>query len=66
MAKAIAEEVGYATPNSKAFLLLDEELRKNRMVYPQGEDLKNAEFQSDIGEAITIYDQYWEKLKVGN
>lgn len=66
VAKAIAEEVGYATPNSKAFLLLDEELRKNRMVYPQGEDLKNAEFQSDIGEAITIYDQYWEKLKVGN
>ena len=65
VAKAIAEEVGYATPNTKALVLLDEELQNNRMVYPKTTDLKNAEFQTDIGEAITIYEEYWEKLKAG-
>jgi spermidine/putrescine transport system substrate-binding protein len=65
VAKAIAEEVGYATPNIKALSLLDDELRQNRMVYPSAGDLRNAEFQTDIGEAVTIYNEYWEKLKTG-
>lgn len=65
IAKIITEEVGYSSPNLEAVKLLDEEVRNNRIAYPTVDDLKNAEFQNDIGSAITVYEQYWEKLKVG-
>ncbi len=65
IAKAISEEVGYATPNRAAVALLDEAVRNDRTVYPQEADLANGEFQLDVGEAITIYEKYWEKLKAG-
>lgn len=65
IAKIIAEEIGYSTPNQKAVELLDEEVRNNRIAYPTEEDLKKSEFQNDVGSAITIYEQYWERLKVG-
>ena len=29
------------------------------------EDLQNSEFQLNIEEALPIYSQYWNKLKVG-
>lgn len=65
IAKIIAEEIGYSTPNQKAVELLDEEVRNNRIAYPTEEDLKKSEFQNDVGSAITVYEQYWERLKVG-
>lgn len=64
IAKIITEEIGYSSPNIKAVELLDEEVRNNRIAYPTEEDLKNAEFQEDVGSAITLYEQYWERLKV--
>ena len=65
VAKTISEEIGYATPNQAAIALLDEDTRNNRTVYPTEQDLKNAEFQIDVGPAITVYEKYWELLKVG-
>lgn len=63
VAKAISEEIGYASPNKEAIELLDEATKNNRIIYPNEEDLKNSEFQSDVGEALEIYEKYWEKLK---
>ena len=65
IAKVISEEIGYATPNKAALPLLDAAVRDDRTVYPNDDDLKNSEFQVDVGEAITVYEQYWEKLKIG-
>jgi spermidine/putrescine transport system substrate-binding protein len=65
IAKAICEEIGYASPNKEAVKLLDKEVRENRTIYPNEKDLANADFQVDIGEAITVYEKYWEKLKTG-
>lgn len=65
IAKAISEEIGYATPNLAALELLDDEVRNNRTVYPNADDLKNAEFQTDVGAAISVYEKYWEALKAG-
>lgn len=65
IAKTIGEELGYATPNLEGFKLLPEKTRSNRMIYPSEEDLKKAEMQVDVGEAITIYEKYWSMLKVG-
>ncbi len=65
IAKQICEEIGYASPNAEAVKLLDPETRNNRIIYPTDEDLKNADYQVDVGGAITIYEKYWERLKTG-
>ncbi len=65
IAKMICEEIGYASPNKTAIGLLDEAVRNNRTVYPTAVDLKGAEFQNDIGSAVTVYEKYWELLKTG-
>lgn len=65
IAKIITEEVGYTSPNLAAIKLLPEKMRTNRIAYPTEEDLKNAEFQVDVGEALPIYEKYWQRLKAG-
>ena len=66
VAKTISEEIGYASPNAAAVKLLDKEIRSNRIIYPTEADLKNSEFQIDVGDSIRFYEKYWEKLKTGN
>jgi spermidine/putrescine transport system substrate-binding protein len=66
IAKMVSEEIGYASPNLEAIKLLPKEVRENRVIYPHEEDLKDAEFQTDVGEAITTYEKYWEALKAGS
>jgi spermidine/putrescine transport system substrate-binding protein len=65
VAKTISEEIGYATPNSAALRLMAPEVRNNPIVYPDVETVKKGEFQVDVGEAILVYQKYWEKLKAG-
>ncbi|HOW74507.1 MAG TPA: extracellular solute-binding protein [Candidatus Competibacteraceae bacterium] len=65
IARQINEEVGYSSPNLAAIQLLPEKMRNNRAIYPTDEDLQNAEFQTDVGEALSIYDRYWQRLKAG-
>ncbi|MDR2884383.1 MAG: extracellular solute-binding protein [Deferribacteraceae bacterium] len=66
IAAKIAEEFGYSTPNQAALAVMSEEFRNDHLTNPDENDLKNAQFQDDIGEAILIYEKYWEKLKTGN
>lgn len=66
ISKQISEEIGYATPNQKAFEMMAKTVRENRTIYPADADLQNAEFQLDVGDAITVYEKYWEKLKAGH
>lgn len=63
--KAISEEIGYATPNLASLALLDDSMRNNRTVYPNTMDLRSTEFQVDVGDAIKVYEKYWELLKAG-
>ena len=65
IAKVISTEVGYTSPNLAAIKLLPEKVRNNRIAYPTEMDLKNAEFQVDVGEALPIYEKYWQQLKAG-
>lgn len=65
VAKEICEELGYATPNLAAVALLDEELRENRTVYPTEQELRGGEFQVDVGEALLLYQRYWDQLRAG-
>ena len=59
------EEFNYTTPNLEARKLLPKEQAQSRAVLPTEEDLKNSEFQVDVGKARELYDRYWEKLKAG-
>lgn len=65
IAKVISEEIGYATPNVKAIRLLDDAVQQDEAVYPSEALLEKAEFQIDVGDAITVYEKYWQLLKAG-
>lgn len=66
VAAAIGEEIGYASPNAAAVALMDPSLRTDPVVYPPQETISKGEFQLDVGEAILVYQKYWQKLKSGN
>jgi len=63
IAKKNCELTGYATPNLKALQMLDPKTRNSKAAYPDNADVKKGEFQSDVGDAIMIYEKYWEMLK---
>jgi spermidine/putrescine transport system substrate-binding protein len=65
IAKEISETTGFATTNKAAMLLLPKEIQNNPTIYPSKEILDQGEFQNDVGEAIVIYEKYWEMLKLG-
>lgn len=66
VAMMICEELGYPTPNQSARQLLPVALRNNKTVYPPADVVAKSEFQSDVGEAVKVYDEYWNRLKAGN
>ena len=45
--------------------MLDEETRNNPVIFPSAEVVANGVFQNDVGDAIELYNKYWEMLKVG-
>lgn len=61
--KIISEEIGYASPNAASVKLLPKAVQSNRIIYPNAQDLKNSEFQTDIGSAVKVYEKYWERFK---
>jgi spermidine/putrescine transport system substrate-binding protein len=65
IAKAISEELGFATTNKEAMALLSSEIRNNPTIYPSKAIQDKGEFQTDVGQAIVIYEKYWEMLKLG-
>jgi spermidine/putrescine transport system substrate-binding protein len=65
IAAAISQEIGYASPNAGAVELLEESVRTDPVVYPERRIIDKGEFQLDVGDAILIYEKYWQKLKSG-
>lgn len=63
IAKTISEEIGYASPNKTALAQMNPEVRTDPTVYPDEAVLRKGEFQVDVGEAILVYEKYWERLK---
>lgn len=65
IAKIVSEDIGYASPNATAVNSLSKKAKNNRIIYPIAADLKNSEFQTDIGDAVKIYEKYWVQFKSG-
>lgn len=65
IAKAIALDQHYSSPNLEAQKLLPESWRDNPIFNPGPEILKHAQSPLDLGNADAIYGKYWEALKIG-
>lgn len=65
IAKRTVDYIGYATPNKTGISLLNEETKKNVTIFPPSDLIAKGEFQKDVGDAIEIYNKYWEMLKSG-
>jgi len=46
--------------------LLPKEILNNPTIYPPKDIQDKGEFQEDVGDAIVIYEKYWEMLKLNN
>lgn len=66
VARLCVEENGYATAVLAALPLLAEEVRSSPIIFPPAETIAAGEFQSDVGEALPIYQKFWEQLRTGN
>lgn len=64
-AKTAIEELGYAAPNTAVMPLLDEALRTNKTVFPDKSAIAKGSYHQDLGDAILIYEKYWQLLKAG-
>jgi spermidine/putrescine transport system substrate-binding protein len=54
--------IGYSTPNTKAYEMLDDEVKNDTTAYPTGETLENCEVLIDIGDSIKLYDKIWTEV----
>ena len=66
IAKKIALDNNFPTPNLAGQKLLPVEIRTSSVAYPSHEILRRGEFQTDLSdEALELYEKYWERLKMG-
>lgn len=65
-AKRCVEEYNYTSPNLGVKSLLPAEMAQSPIIYPSKEHVAKSEFTLSVGEAMSIYDKYWELLKTMN
>lgn len=58
-----ADYLGYAIPNGGGRALIPEEISRDRSVYPEEEDLVNAEIFVTLGQTLKDYDRIWTEVK---
>ncbi|BDU37212.1 spermidine/putrescine ABC transporter periplasmic substrate-binding protein [Vibrio nigripulchritudo ATCC 27043] len=63
-AAKIAVEIGYPTPVKSAYPLLPKEFANDPSIFPPQEVMDSGEWQDEVGEASTLYEEYFQKLKV--
>ncbi|MDP8161876.1 extracellular solute-binding protein [Pasteurella skyensis] len=63
VAKELTLAIGYPTSNIKALAMLPKEITEDPAIYPPAEVLNNSYWQDDIGDAIEIYEKYYQELK---
>lgn len=64
IAKQIAIDTGFATTNLKAVDLLPEAMRKSPILYPDKETMQRGYLQLDVGDVASLYEHYFERLKL--
>ncbi|MGQ0287185.1 extracellular solute-binding protein [Pasteurellaceae bacterium 22721_9_1] len=62
-AEKLTLEIGYPTSNLKAKAKLPTEITQDPSIYPTAEILQNSYWQDDVGEAVELYEKYYQELK---
>jgi spermidine/putrescine transport system substrate-binding protein len=57
--------LSYASPNQAGMSLIDKAVREDARVYPTEEQKARMTILEDVGEATTLYDQAWIRVKAG-
>jgi len=55
----------YATPNAASQGLITKEVRTDERVYPTEAQMSTMVMLEDVGEATSLYDQVWTRVKAG-
>lgn len=63
IAKKNADYIGYSTPNTETFKILDEEIKNDKTAYPDEDILKKCEVFIYLGDNIKLYDKAWTEIK---
>lgn len=63
IAAEIVNGVSYAGANAAAKPFIDKAILEDTAIYPPDEIISRCEFLEDIGEAVTVMDQYWTEIK---
>lgn len=65
-AKEVIEVMGFSMPNEKVKPLLSESLVNDPLIFPPLEQIEKGILQSDVGEAVEIYEKYWNLLRTNS
>lgn len=65
IAKKLSLATGYPTPNLAAYKLMPKAILNNSMIYPDKKTLQRSVVQVDVGAVESVYQHYWELLKIG-
>lgn len=63
VAEKLTLAIGYPTSNVKALPNLPKEITEDPAIYPPADILKNSQWQDDVGDAIELYEKYYQELK---
>lgn len=65
-AKMVIETMGFSMPNEGVKTLLSEKDVNDPLLFPPKEEIEKGILQADVGEAVEIYEKYWNKLRTSN
>lgn len=58
--------IGYSTPNTETYELLDDDTKNNKGAYPSKSTLDKCEVFVDLGDSLKLYDEAWMNIKTAN
>lgn len=59
----LAESINFASPNRASYKMIDEAVKKNRVIYPTREEIDRMVFLRDPGDASKLFDDAWADIK---
>ncbi|OOH92424.1 spermidine/putrescine ABC transporter substrate-binding protein [Pasteurellaceae bacterium 15-036681] len=62
-AKEVIETMGFSMPNEGVKALLPAETVNDPLIFPPVEEIEKGILQADVGDAVDIYEKYWNLLR---
>lgn len=62
-AKEVIETMGFSMPNEGVKAILPAETVADPLVFPPLEEIEKGILQADVGDAVDIYEKYWNLLR---